>query len=63
MTTDQRYDQLLKLANKLRAAHWDAKKYGGNTYREKERIAGAELDRFLREENKRVQSLEKEINA
>jgi len=61
MITDQRYDQLLKLANRLRSAYWDAKKYGGNNYREKERLAGAELDRFLKEENKRVQSLQKEI--
>lgn len=62
MTDQQRYDKLLMLANNLRRAYWDFRKYGGKSYYQKQKDTGAELDKFLREENKIRESLQKQLS-
>lgn len=55
MITQSQYDQLLKLANKLRGHYWDKRK-GSKSAIEKEHRTGLEMDKLLREMNKQVLS-------
>lgn len=56
------YEKLFELANKLRTAHWHAKKHGGKQAIDREYRAGLELDKRLRKENLERQRIKAELN-
>lgn len=61
MCAQEKYDQLFKLVNQLRSAHWHAKKYYSKEASAKEYRIGLEVDKLLREEHKDRESIKKEL--
>ncbi len=56
------YEKLHNLVTQHRTAHWDAKKYRGKGYSEKEYRTGLEIDKLVRAENLKRQREVKTIN-
>lgn len=56
----QWYKAFFKKVSTMRSHHWDKKRFISGAS-EKENRAGLEIDKLIREENKRISSLVKEL--
>ena len=56
------YQALDSLTRKMRLAQWAAKKYGGKEQHKKAWQYGLQIDELIRNENKRQEQLQKQLN-